>query len=124
MSKSIRLSEKHGVNPSIERCFICGKDFGLVLFGRMKNDEEAPREVCLGNVCDECKGIMKEGVFLIECDQDKSDDSNDPYRTGRVAALREDAFARMAGSEHPGLKSRVVYVEIGVFEKLGIECEE
>jgi hypothetical protein len=68
MSGSIKLSEKHGVNPSIEQCFVCMKDVGVVLFGKVKGDQEAPRRVCFGpnsEPCDECKGYMKQGVILI-----------------------------------------------------------
>lgn len=42
----IHLSKKHGVNPSIEICAVCGKGIGVALLGRLKNDAEAPREVC------------------------------------------------------------------------------
>lgn len=45
MSKDIRVSEKHGVNPSITICPICGKETGIVLLGKLKGDEEAPRKL-------------------------------------------------------------------------------
>ena len=53
MSKSIRLSEKHGVNPSITICPVCGKDTGIAILGRLKGDKEAPRKM-IGDVCDDC----------------------------------------------------------------------
>lgn len=53
MSKSIRLSEKHGVNPSITICPVCGKDTGIAILGRLKGDEEAPRKI-IGDLCDDC----------------------------------------------------------------------
>lgn len=42
MSKGIRVSEKHGVNPSITICPICGKETGIALLGKLKGDKEAP----------------------------------------------------------------------------------
>ena len=39
---SILLSPKHGANPSVARCICCGKDYGVALLGKLKNDEEAP----------------------------------------------------------------------------------
>ena len=33
---NIKLSDKHGVNPSINHCFICNKDINIVLFGYIK----------------------------------------------------------------------------------------
>ena len=45
MSKSITLSHKHGVNPSVTHCECCGKEIGLALVGRLKGDEKAPLKV-------------------------------------------------------------------------------
>ena len=53
MSKNIILSEKHGVNPSITVCPICGKEIGIALLGKLKGDEEAPRK-SIGDLCDDC----------------------------------------------------------------------
>ena len=53
MSKGIRVSEKHGVNPSITICPICGKETGIALLGKLKGDEEAPRKI-IGDLCDDC----------------------------------------------------------------------
>lgn len=44
MSKGIRVSEKHGVNPSITICPICGKETSIALLGKLKGDKEAPRK--------------------------------------------------------------------------------
>lgn len=40
MSKNIRLSEKHGVNPSIIVCPICDKETGIALLGKLKGDKK------------------------------------------------------------------------------------
>lgn len=53
MSKGIRVSEKHGVNPSITICPICGKETGIALLGKLKGDKEAPRKIIL-DLCDDC----------------------------------------------------------------------
>lgn len=53
MSKNIRLSEKHGVNPSITICPICGKETGIALLGKLKGDKEAPMRI-LSDPCDDC----------------------------------------------------------------------
>lgn len=44
---SIQLSEKYGLNPSIEVCLLYGKDIGIILNGKLPNDIEASKEVCL-----------------------------------------------------------------------------
>lgn len=53
MSKGIRVSEKYGVNPSITICPICDKETGIVLLGKLKGDEEAPRKI-IEDLCDDC----------------------------------------------------------------------
>lgn len=54
MSKnSIRLSKKHGLNPSMMICPLCGKNLGIALFGHLKGDEQAPMQV-YGEPCEDC----------------------------------------------------------------------
>lgn len=53
MGKGVTLSKKHGVNPSITVCPICGKEIGIALLGKLKGDEEAPRKI-IGDLCDDC----------------------------------------------------------------------
>ena len=77
---NIKLSDKHGVNPSINHCFICNKDINIALFGYIKGDKEAPKHCCTGDLCDDCKEKLKTHVAIIEM---KS--KTNPKRTGRVA---------------------------------------
>lgn len=53
MSKGIRVSEKQEVNPSITICPIYGKETGIALLGKLKEDKEAPRKI-IGDLCDDC----------------------------------------------------------------------
>lgn len=52
--RNLKVSPKHGLNPSIEKCPVCGKEMGIVLYGRLKGDIEAPK-YSEQNLCDECK---------------------------------------------------------------------
>ena len=56
---SILLSEKYGLNPSLEVCMTCEKDMGIILYGKLKDDAEAPKKSCLGHICDECATKFK-----------------------------------------------------------------
>mgnify|MGYP007003721021 FL=1 len=53
MGKGVTLSKKHGLNPSITVCPICGKEIGIALLGKLKEDEEAPRKI-IEDLCDDC----------------------------------------------------------------------
>ena len=95
----IHLSKQFGVNPSIDTCFICGKETSVVLFGTSYKDEngktaEAPKNVCTGDICDNCKQIIEEGgIFFIAVKDGES--GNNPYRTGQITAVKEEAVQRM-----------------------------
>lgn len=41
MGKSVTLSKKHGVNPSMVICPICGKEESVAILGYIKGDKEA-----------------------------------------------------------------------------------
>ena len=96
---SITLSKEHGINPSVDTCFICGKETSLVLFGTSYKDEngktaEAPRKVCTGQLCDDCQKVIDDGgIFFIAVKDGES--GNNPWRTGQIAALKEEAIQRM-----------------------------
>lgn len=86
MSKGVRLSEKHGLNPSILVCPVCGKETGeIALLGKLKGDKEAPKYMYSNNPCDECNKKFKEGyVALVEAIQKPKG----AERTGRIAFIR------------------------------------
>lgn len=86
MSKNILLSEKHGVNPSMTTCFYCGEVTGIALMGKLKNDEEAPKECCISiEPCDACKEKYKDYCLVVEKDRDEHANP-----TGRWFAIKKD----------------------------------
>ena len=77
---SIRVSEKYGVNPSMDTCFYCGEVTGVALMGKIStkdnHDVEAPRYVCSSvTPCDKCKEKYKDYVLMVEA---KSSDPKNP----------------------------------------------
>lgn len=67
--EGIILSEKHGLNPSMDVCMICGEVHQLVLLGKLPEDREAPKQVCTGQVCQKCISQLVENKerLYIEC---------------------------------------------------------
>ena len=45
MRKGVTFSKKHGLNPSMVVCSICGKAESVALLGHIKGNEEAPRYI-------------------------------------------------------------------------------
>ena len=83
MSKDITLSPKHGVNCSIIVCPICKKETSLALFGRLKGDAEAPKQI-EGELCDECK---KKYITIIEVES-----KTNIKGTGRYVYIPKEAI--------------------------------
>ena len=66
---SLRLSKKHGLNPSLLVCPICGKDVGIALLGA-NGGKKAPYQMISMELCDDCKQKVKEGnTFILSAKQ-------------------------------------------------------
>lgn len=109
----ITLSPKYGVNPSVLHCFICGKETGVALLGKLKGDTEAPHNISNPNeICDDCrKQIVAGNKFFLEVKDNT--DHNNPERTGRMVCVKGEAL--------PNIKSPINYVEQKLFEKLFVK---
>jgi hypothetical protein len=92
---SIQLSAEFGLNPSVTKCFYCGEDCGVALFGTgfKKKDEhgylktaEAPR--CVGVIdmspCIKCEDYMHQGIIIIS------------MRDGEGAKMEKQRLAHLA----------------------------
>lgn len=105
MSDSIKISQQHGVNPTIPVCFFCGEDKNeIVLLGKLKNDAKAPHRVCLDyEPCDKCKALFAQGILLLGVTQHVSDDrppiQEGLYPTGRYIIVRPAFITRRFDKE-------------------------
>ncbi|HOB71153.1 MAG TPA: hypothetical protein PLD55_13340 [bacterium] len=111
---SIRLSKKHGLNPSVSVCFFCGKEKNeLVIPGRLKGDAEAPRKAVWSyEPCDECKKYMSEGVMV--CVVKDGSDPENPFRTGRLLVIRDEDAKRIFNVDPE--KTRFFFLEESAVE--------
>lgn len=102
MSKKdgIRISEKHGVNPTLGVCAWCGEETGeIAMLGYLPGDVEAPKHTVLSYApCEECKKKWEQGVAIIEVSR-RPRHENQPeivegaYPTGRLAVIDEKALS-------------------------------
>lgn len=103
----IRLSKKHGVNPSILLCPICGKEYGLALLGKIdKEDSEAPRQLIGNDLCNDCKAKVNDGKIAIIEMANNTDD-----RTGRYIWVPKEVI-------NVELKHPMAFMINDEFEKL------
>lgn len=94
--KDLIVSPKHGLNPSINCCEVCGKELGLMLLGKIRakdgsdNDIEAPKKIYQG-FCDNCQKVIgQDGLLIIEVRDGET--GNNPYRTGRIIGITKDGI--------------------------------
>lgn len=128
--KELRLSPEHGLNPTISKCFLCGKDKNeIILMGQLEDDQEAPRSVILNmEPCHRCAEMMDHGVILISVDQSKTPPgakTEELYRSDGWCVLVEDAIQRLSGVLSPEqiqamLKYRVGFLADEVWDGLGL----
>jgi hypothetical protein len=115
---SIRLSERHGVNPMLVVCEICGADTNdLALLGRLKEDAEAPRKGSLpGVLCDSCMGVLKQGGgILIEVRDGET--GSTPFRTGQIWGMSKQGWAKMPIQDG----KRVAFITESDAKQLGLK---
>ena len=106
---SIRVSEKHGVNPTMCQCFFCGEVKHIALMGRLKGDVEAPMSCVMDyEPCDKCAEQMSQGVTLIAVSDVQPKDNRPAltaqggikvYPLGGYAVVKPEAFSRMTNQQ-------------------------
>ena len=106
MASSLRLSPKHGVNPTLSVCFWCGEERGdIALLGRIggRADLEAPKHAVVDfQPCDCCRRKMNMGFTLMEATECPNDAAPFPvqdgvYPTGRWCVIQPAAADRIFG---------------------------
>ena len=125
---SVKLSPKHGLNPTMGVCFFCGEETGeIALLGKLKGDKEAPRRAVLHyDPCKKCKERWADGVALIAVVTEQPEDKRPPianadkehpdlYPTGNYAVIKQEA-AEKAFNIEKGTK--VTLIEQGVLDKI------
>jgi hypothetical protein len=118
MSGSIRLSKDHGVNPSMDTCYYCGEAKGILLFGRLPGDKEAPRHTVTNyEPCEKCKETMAQGITVFEMIDDKTP-------SGRMIVVKEEIFKTLFSDIDKILESRRCMMTKEMYEKVFAEVLE
>ena len=129
---NIYLHKEHGLNPTMDTCFYCGKAKDILLVGaRVQKFKEAGLADSTGKMnmqigvtdmepCNKCTEYMKQGIILISC-RDDSDIKN-PYRTGGWIVIKKEAVKRMIDPElfEQIREKRFAFIPDTVWDMLGL----
>ena len=115
MANNIKLSPKHGLNPTIPVCAWCGEPKNeIALMGqigdrRKGEDLEAPKNCVLDyEPCDHCKEQWSQGVAILEATTKrpepyrppmKQENCVDIYPTMRMVVIRAESASQIFGQE-------------------------
>lgn len=129
---NITLSPKHGLNPTMGQCYLCGEASGeIAMLGRYKErnakgevinyDAEAPRRMVLNKQpCPKCKEYMQQGIILIGCTSEPKP-NEEPNRSGHFLVVKEDWVKRSVqpqSLQDSILQARVAFIPKELVESL------
>lgn len=124
---AIHLSEKHGVNPTIPKCYYCQNDKNeILLLGQLPGDREAPRGIYDAVPCDECANLMKMGIICISIRDGETlgNDENlpNPYRTGGWVVVTEAAIKRWLTADTAAhvCRRRCCFIHDTIWDQIGL----
>ena len=69
--------------------------------------------------CDTCKEASKIGVGLIQVDEAKTTDQTDPWRTGKVTFIKDEAYLHIFGTDKLP-ERKLAYLTIEAWDKIGL----
>ena len=121
---SIRLHPEYGVNPMIAQCPLCGGDAGVVMLGYNKGEKAPFKGVVPGMECDSCINSKKAGILLVEVrDGEAAGKPQNPYRTGRMFVVSEEAARRIfQGPEAEAMfRHRAAFLEESLIKNLRLD---
>lgn len=133
-SKSITMSPKYGVNPTIPVCFFCGEEKQeIALLGKLKGDVEAPHRMCLDyEPCEKCKQAFTQGILLVGVVTHPLPDNRPPiqenlYPTGSYMLVTESFIERFLADDvktkEQVLKTRKMLLAEPVIQHLQKQAE-
>lgn len=122
------MNEKSHVSMEQHVCLVCGATFdtGAILLDRRLRASMERHTTTGWGLCAEHRRLFDAGyVALVECDPRRSGlpaggdrlKPEDAYRTGRIAHVKRDAFAKLFNVPVE-VKRPCVFVEPGVIERL------
>lgn len=113
------MNDKSYVTMEQQVCIVCGKTFdtGSILMDRYLKDRFDMHTITGWGMCEEHAKLKADGfTALVEIDEAKTTDRENPYRTGNLAHVRNSVWEHIFDVPLP--PKGVCFVEVGVLAKL------
>lgn len=120
---------KLGVALVKKACRICGKsmDGPIIMNSRLSVAMAQKVEKLHGKTigyakepCQECQDMMKQGILLVGVVEAKTDDHNNPYRSGNRWVVKEDFIKRAFGDmAEKVINKGVAFFSVETAHKMG-----
>jgi len=120
-------------SAALTKCFLCGEDNEIVINTRLTKEDAKEVKGLHGKVinkepCPKCKKYMKQGIIIIAVDPEKTEDLNNPYRTGGWWVVKDDFIEHVkkftvkeaASALEGALKRRVLFMDDGACRQFGL----
>lgn len=115
-----------------ENCPICAKKINEhIMMNSILTEENAKEIKSFHNKsiryskepCDKCKEYKKQGFIFIEVDESKTEDKNNPYRTGNIWVIKKEAAKRIIINKDI-INAGVSFIDMVVAKQLGLSIKE
>lgn len=121
MNRNIKISPKHGLNPTCCICFFCGESKAIALLGKLKDDAEAPKKMIMDyKPCTHCLEKFGDNIVIIEVSltpiEGRPPITNEAWPTGRWCVISPETSKELFNTPAP--KSNTILLEDSVFDKL------
>jgi hypothetical protein len=121
-------TEKKPVVVAKRACPVCAKTFdGEILIAKnLQTDLSKMNGQVIGYLdkpCDQCQEWMKQGVIFVGTDPDKTEDKNNPWRTGDFSVIKDTSRVFDVINEPQRsaiLEKRVCFIDYRTGYKLGV----
>jgi hypothetical protein len=115
------------IGVALTKCFFCGENDRIVINTRLTERHAEAVDNMDGKVidhepCQKCKDLMKKGVMFISVKDGESGDN--PYRTGKICVIVDDAIRRMLKDPSEVLRKRMAFIEETLWQRLGLPTPE
>jgi len=127
MSESIRISPKHGLNPSMLCCPICGNGSSIALVGLLPEDKQAPRNMIDKTPCSNCTDDIEERkklgfiCFVIRDEFEKSQGATPWQFFDSYHVIKTDAAQRMF--QGLDLSYGAAFIPLSIAKQIGLKNE-